>query len=211
MHTQVSELLGIKNSRIKVSAYFWNCTAQGHEAQDRRSGINLKGLLILKTLSKSEPLKYKKQLRIISLLSGDSFSFFPRLWRNFFLRYKPLINDAQGGDYEIVSLLKFYSLFGHSTVFFYPPPPPLFFFFLTVPSIPENLQVRKIADICLLKFRIVCSSWSNMSGLRYNTSNHFLLREFMSFQEQISDRLLGLVKSQSTVKESDILFSNYIE
>lgn len=107
------------------------------------------------------------------------------------------------------SLLKFHSLFGHSTVLFYPPF--FFFFFLTVAIVPESLQVRKIADICLLKFRTVCSSWANMSGLRYNTTDHFLLREFMRFQEQISDRLLGLVKSRSTIKENYILFSNYIE
>lgn len=36
---------GIKNSRTRVSAHIWNCTAKGPEAQDKRSGINLKGLL----------------------------------------------------------------------------------------------------------------------------------------------------------------------
>lgn len=110
------------------------------------------------------------------------------------------------------SLLKFLSLFGHITGFFYSPPPSsflsfFFFLFLTVGSVPESLQVRETVDICLLKFRIICFSWSNMSGQRYNTSDHSLLREFTSFQEQIR-QITGFVKSQSTEKENYILFSN---
>lgn len=81
------------------------------------------------------------------------------------------------------------------------------FLFLTVGSVPESLQVRETVDICLLKFRIICFSWSNMSGQRYNTSDHSLLREFTSFQEQIR-QITGFVKSQSTEKENYILFSN---
>lgn len=78
------------------------------------------------------------------------------------------------------SLLKVYSLFGHMTGFFFS-----FFFFLIVGSVPESLRVRETADICLLKLRTPCFSWSNMSGLRCNTSDHSPLKEFKNFQEQI--------------------------
>lgn len=109
---------------------------------------------------------------------------------------------------KLWSSLKFHSLFGHITSVF-------FYFFslslLTVGSVPERLQVRKIADICLLKFRIVCFFWSSMSGLRYNTSDPLYWEILWAAKIRSSDKLLNLVKCQSTVKENYIIFSNYTE
>lgn len=81
---------------------------------------------------------------------------------------------------RLQSSLKSHSLPHYITGFFFLSST-FFFFFWTVGSVPESLQVREIADIYLLKLRILGFSWSDMSGLRCNTP----LKEFMSFQEEI--------------------------
>lgn len=113
------------------------------------------------------------------------------------------INNAQGGDYETTVFIKI-SLPTplHHRIFLFV----VFFYFFFLDSWKCSRKPSGQGNCRLLKLRILCFSWSDMSRL-----NILHWKNLWASKRRLSARLLNLVKSQSTVKENYLLFSKQME
>lgn len=103
------------------------------------------------------------------------------------------------------SSLKSHSLPHYITGFFFLLSSSIFFFFF-LDSWKCSRKPSGQGNCRLLKLRILCFSWSDMSRL-----NILHWKNLWASKRRLSARLLNLVKSQSTVKENYLLFSKQME
>lgn len=173
--------------------------------QDRRSGINLRKLLILK-LYWNQNHWYRGSLESSHHCSVQppSPSFQDWMWRNFFCKIKVLLSNVQGGDYEIMILIKIsLPIWPYHRTFFF------FFFSWQLEMFQKAFRSRKLRTFAL---------WAGFyvfPGLMYLGWDIMLLttlhwQNLWASKSRLSSRLLGS-KSQSKATEYYILFFNYTE